>query len=186
MSEEERPSVSTGAGDSGFSSLAFGKPIPKDSPVFDLVGTLDELNSVLGICICYTQPDCIEYVKLVQHRLFDIGACIACNKEPSDDLKKFVSFLDKWGVELEKKIPPFQCFILPGGSVGASYYHFARTVCRRLERIEVKAIINEEHGKLYCQIINRLSDVLFILARYHNTAVNVPEIPYESKPNPPI
>lgn len=181
-----RPSISTGEGDLGQSSLGFGSKISKDSPIFEVLGTLDELNSVLGICACYTEKDCIDFLKIIQFRLFDIGSCIACKIEPSEDLRNFVSFLDKWGLELEKKIPPFQSFILPGGSFGAAHYHLARTVCRRLERMEVKSLIETEDGKLFCRILNRLSDILFLLARYHNTVKGISEITYQSVPNPKL
>ena len=179
--QSELPSISTCAGDTGMSSLAFGDRIPKDSPIFELIGNLDELNSILGVCACYCKSDVVEKLQQVQNKIFDISSCIACNYNPDNSLLSFVDTLNSWEIEYGKKVPPFKSFILPGGHFSSAYLHLARTVCRRTERSEVRCYLNHENGKLFCQILNRLSDFLFILARYQNVVNNVEDIPYVKK-----
>lgn len=175
LQKMELPSVTTAAGDNGTSTLVGGKRIRKDDPVFEFLGTIDELNSLLGVCNCYAQEDVKEQIQTIQNKLFELSGCIACDKPASDELKGFVKILEEWGCELDKKLPELHSFILPGGHVSASFMHLARTVCRRAERCGVHALPDRTD---FCQFLNRLSDYLFLLARFHNVANGVEEIKY--------
>ena len=183
--EPELASVTTKTGDAGTSTLMFGA-LPKDDPVFEFLGTVDELNSLLGVCNVYLSSEHQPKVLAIQHKLFDLSACIACNKKPSDALVEFVHVLERWSLELEKTVPQFQFFILPGGCQSASYVHLARTVARRSERSLVHAmnarkdIVDGETAQKLIPVLNRLSDFLFLLARYENVSRGVPEVRYES------
>lgn len=157
--------IYTRTGDNGSSGLADGTRIEKDHPVFDAMGDIDELNSVIGIMLSYSVPDAVQQCLAdVQHLLFDIGAeislpgHIAVNAAHVTGLE---TTLDKFNAEL----PPLKEFILPGGNPAAAACHLARSVCRRAERCLVKlnrhTVINH-HTLAY---INRLSDLLFVIAR---------------------
>lgn len=178
MEGEEIPSITTGGGDKGYTRMGNGDRVPKDSPLLDLEGTIDELNSYIGLCACHTAPEITEKLQHIQNVLFEVGACIACSKDPHQGLIDFIKTIEKWGYELEKKVPPFECFILPGGDVSSAHLHVARTICRRAERLEVKTYLNEKNGQLFCQILNRLSDFLFLSARYQNVVTGKKDIPF--------
>lgn len=177
------PSVTTTAGDAGQSTLMTGGKIRKDDSIFELLGTIDELNSLLGVCNLHVSSEQTTKIVAIQNKLFDLSACIACNRKPGEALTNFVHVLEKWSVELEKSIPPFQAFILPGGCAAASYVHLARTVARRAERCFVRSMY--EHSDLVgpelCPVLNRLSDFLFILARFENVTRGIPEVQYQSE-----
>ncbi|KAH0795424.1 cob(I)yrinic acid a,c-diamide adenosyltransferase [Histomonas meleagridis] len=178
---QKLPSISTCAGDTGTSSLGFGGRIPKDSLIFELIGSLDELNSLLGVCACYCEGEVVEILQQIQHKIFDVSACIACNYDPDETILSFVNKINSWEIEYNQKITQFKKFILPGGHISSAYLHLARTVCRRAERAEVRCYLDHKNGKIICQILNRLSDLLFILARYHNTIHGVQDILYIKK-----
>ena len=173
------PSITTCTGDSGTSSLAFGPRISKSDEIFELIGNLDELNSSLGICACYCVPDIAAKLQIIQKMIFSISGCIACNQKASNTLCEFINDLNRWETEYDKEVPEFESFILPGGHVSSAYLHLARTICRRAERSEVRCYLDKEDGKLFCQILKRLSDVLFIFARYQNIKNNVQDILYK-------
>jgi len=162
--------IYTKTGDKGKTSLWGGARVPKNHIRIESYGTIDELNSYLGV-VC----DQIENSKLrkqlltVQHRLFSIGSILATDpsKEmPTPDIKTSdVETLETWIDDLEKDLPPLKNFILPGGHTAASFAHVARCVCRRAERLVVA--LNEENTvhELVLSYLNRLSDYLFVLAR---------------------
>jgi cob(I)alamin adenosyltransferase len=103
------------------------------------------------------------------------------NRGPNEYLGQLPQQIEDWGCEIEKSVPPFDCFILPGGCESAAFAHLARTVARRAERCAVTAFSDDrEHGWLL-KILNRLSDYLFLLGRFLNTQSGTPEIKYRSQ-----
>jgi cob(I)alamin adenosyltransferase len=157
--------IATGAGDKGETGLADGKRVPKDSARIRAYGAVDELNSALGLCLV-ARPDAT--LQRVQRELFDLGADLALAKGGPRITKEHVARLDQELDALERALPPLKNFILPGGGEAAARLHVARTACRRAER-ELVALAGAEpvepHALVY---LNRLGDLLFLLARQAN------------------
>jgi cob(I)alamin adenosyltransferase len=156
----------TKTGDDGTTGLGDGSRTTKDSSRIEAVGTVDELNSWIGLLIAELQSDepLIEPLTDIQHRLFDLGGELAV---PGFQLIKaeMVSELEILCDQLNEALPPLKEFILPGGSKSAGLCHMARAVARRAERIIVTLSKEEAVGDALKQYINRLSDVLFVMAR---------------------
>ena len=156
----------TKTGDDGTTGLGDGSRTTKDSSRIEAVGTVDELNSWIGLLIAELQSDepLIEPLTDIQHRLFDLGGELAV---PGFQLIKaeMVSELEILCDQINEALPPLKEFILPGGSKSAGLCHMARTVARRAERIIVMLAKEEAVGDALKQYINRLSDVLFVMAR---------------------
>jgi cob(I)alamin adenosyltransferase len=174
--------IYTKTGDGGDTSLFGGQRVPKDALRIEAYGTVDELNSVLGIALADNPDDDIRAVLVqIQHQLFGLGADLATPRsvtrkhirrvEPRDSLR-----LEREIDRLEKLLKPLHSFILPGGSHLAARLHFARTVCRRAERVVVRLSRNEDIGEGMTMYLNRLSDLLFVLARYANQRADVTEV----------
>jgi len=177
--------IYTKTGDKGDTSLFGGQRVPKDALRIEAYGTVDELNSVLGLALSEsTNLDIREILTSIQTRLFEVGADLATPRsvekkqvrrvEPRD-----VQQLEKIIDTLERELKPLKSFILPGGSGAASKLHFARTVCRRAERVVVRLSRNEDIGEAIIMYLNRLSDLLFVLARYTNSISKVPEVKWK-------
>jgi len=183
--------IYTKTGDKGKTSLLGGTKVPKSDLRIECYGTVDELNSYIGLVSDHV-PDkhSKNILKEIQDRLFTIGSSLACDpvKEPLmkiPDLKEQdVELLEKEIDSLTEKLPPMKNFILPGGHVAVSITHVARCVCRRAERLCVNM---QEHEMsiepLIIIYLNRLSDYLFILARYVAHLLNVEEIPWKPRVN---
>ena len=156
----------TKTGDDGTTGLGDGSRTTKDSSRIEAVGTVDELNSWIGLLIAELQSDepLIEPLTDIQHRLFDLGGELAV---PGFQLIKaeMVSELEILCDQINEALPPLKEFILPGGSKSAGLCHMARAVARRAERIIVTLSKEEAVGDALKQYINRLSDVLFVMAR---------------------
>ena len=156
----------TKTGDDGTTGLGDGSRTTKDSSRIEAVGTVDELNSWIGLLIAELQSDepLIEPLTDIQHRLFDLGGELAV---PGFQLIKaeMVSELEILCDQLNEALPPLKEFILPGGSKSAGLCHMARAIARRAERIIVTLSKEEAVGDDLKQYINRLSDVLFVMAR---------------------
>lgn len=174
--------IYTRKGDGGTTALGGGQRVPKDSARVWAYGTVDELNSVLGVALAHGLCQRLtETLPAVQNELFHLGSDL-CFVE--DDKVKFkipqiearhVDKLEALIDELNEAVGPLDNFILPGGSVGAANLHLARTVCRRAER-DVAALTREEPvGPFVMMYLNRLSDALFVMARYENKMRAVPE-----------
>jgi len=176
---KRRMSIYTRFGDKGKTSLYGGKTVSKGSLRVDAYGSLDELNSAIGVALTEINELPIKKELLViQNDLFEIGASLASSIEN----KKFEGYLDKRVKDFEKqidslskKLPELKNFILPGGSKGSSFLHLARTVCRRAERrvteLSEKDLPAGRQEKVLPEIlvyINRLSDLLFTFARFIN------------------
>ena len=156
----------TKTGDDGTTGLGDGSRTTKDSARIEAVGTIDELNSWIGLLLAELPADeqLIEPLTDIQHRLFDLGGELAV---PGFQLiqAEMVSDLEALCDQLNEKLPPLKEFILPGGSKAAGLCHMARAVARRAERIIVTLSKEETVGDDLKRYINRLSDVLFVMAR---------------------
>jgi cob(I)alamin adenosyltransferase len=177
--------IYTKTGDKGTTSLIGGVRVPKNHIRIESYGTIDELNSYLGVVNDTTQHEKISvWIKEIQDRLFTIGSVLATapNKEISMKLPDVhvedVQWLEQRIDEMNEQLPEMRSFILPGGHLAASSCHVARCICRRAERICVAMLeLNEEVPDLVIQYLNRLSDFLFVLARFiahENGAADVP------------
>lgn len=156
----------TKTGDDGTTGLGDGSRTTKDSPRIEAVGTIDELNSWIGLLLAELPADepLIEPLTEIQHRLFDLGGELAV---PGFQLiqSQMVSDLEVLCDQLNEELPPLKEFILPGGSTSAGLCHMARAVARRAERVIVTLSKDESIGDDLKRYINRLSDVLFVMAR---------------------
>lgn len=166
--------IYTKTGDKGETALFGGQRVPKESLRIETYGTVDELNSVIGIVGSLTPKKEIEAIlERIQHDLFVLGADLATPLTKTSDKisrvqQSHVEQLERSIDLLEPKLQPLKVFILPGGSSVAAHLHFARTVCRRAERLTAKLSREEELGPAPLVYLNRLSDLLFVLARYAN------------------
>lgn len=156
----------TKTGDDGTTGLGDGSRTTKDSSRIEAVGTIDELNSWIGLLLAELPANepLIEPLTDIQHRLFDLGGELAV---PGFQLiqSDMVSDLEILCDQLNEELPPLKEFILPGGSKSAGLCHMARAVARRAERIIVTLSKEDTVGDDLRQYINRLSDVLFVMAR---------------------
>jgi cob(I)alamin adenosyltransferase len=173
--------IYTKTGDSGDTSLFGGQRVPKDALRIEAYGTVDELNSMLGIVRSDGAPEELDGIlEAIQHDLFDLGADLATPRPASKVSVKRITAKDVQALErfidgVDPKLKPLRSFILPGGSSIAARLHFARTVCRRAERVCVRLSRNEDIGEDVTVYLNRLSDLLFVLARYANVLAGVSE-----------
>jgi cob(I)alamin adenosyltransferase len=177
--------IYTKTGDSGDTSLFGGQRVPKDALRIEAYGTVDELNSMLGIVRADNHDAEIDRILSdIQNQLFELGADLAT---PRSVEKKVVKRIEPRDVQqLEKVIDavdpvlkPLRSFVLPGGSPLAARLHFARTICRRAERAVVRLSRNEDIGETVTVYLNRLSDLLFVLARYANQKARVAEVKWK-------
>ena len=183
--------IYTKTGDAGKTSLIGGTKVPKNHIRIETYGTVDELNSYTGLVNDYlTDIKSKTALKEIQDRLFTIGSSLACDpdKEPKlkiPDLNETdVTFLEKEIDTMNEVLPVMKSFILPGGHVAVSTTHVARCVCRRAERL----CVHMQQEKLFVEALvikylNRLSDYLFVLARYIAYEMNMPEIPWKPRIN---
>jgi cob(I)alamin adenosyltransferase len=166
--------IYTKKGDAGQTHLIGNVSKSKSDPVFDALGSLDELNSFLGVVVSFVDvtKEAKEFFLKTQNSLFDIGALIANPKSQDADfewLKDLTKEVEDHIDELTSELSPLKNFILPGGSKGSALTHYARAVCRRVERDLVKL----RPGNPAIPYINRLSDFLFTFARYNNLSEGV-------------
>ena len=178
--------IYTKTGDKGDTSLFGGQRVPKDALRIEAYGTVDELNSILGVVLADTTDERIcEILTQVQNQLFELGADLATPRLSNGPTVKRIKSKDARVLEkaidsLEVVLKPVRSFVLPGGAPVAARLHFARTICRRAERAVVRLSRNEDIGEGITVYLNRLSDLLFILARYANHAAGVQEIKWKS------
>jgi cob(I)alamin adenosyltransferase len=178
--------IYTKTGDKGDTSLFGGQRVPKDAMRIEVYGTVDELNSVLGIVLAENTNERIaDILTSIQNHLFALGADLATPRSADSKSIKRVEAKDAHSLEkvidsLESHLKPLRSFVLPGGSPVAARIHFARTVCRRAERAVVRLSRNEDIGESITIYLNRLSDLLFVLARYANHVAGVQEVKWKS------
>ncbi|WP_421775397.1 cob(I)yrinic acid a,c-diamide adenosyltransferase [Gracilimonas sp.] len=172
--------IYTKKGDSGNTSLFGGQRVSKSSKRIDAYGTVDELNSILGMAAAHGLSDKgAELIETVQQQLFVLGADLATPQSREVRIERIgnseVDFLENAIDEMEEALEPLKNFILPGGAEAGATLHFARTVCRRAERITVECRHEEEISEVAIMYINRLSDFLFVLARFENKEAGTEE-----------
>lgn len=176
--------IYTRTGDKGDTGLFGGGRVDKDHPRVDAYGDVDELNATIGVTRAHNTVSRIdEILGGIQRDLFSIGALLATpdrekmeqhlSKAVLNDerIKELESFID----ECDRELEPLKAFILPGGTVAAASLHFARTVCRRAERKVVGLARDTEIPSVVVVYLNRLSDLLFTLARFANKRAGSPE-----------
>lgn len=181
--------IYTKTGDKGTTSLIGGVRVPKNHIRIESYGTVDELNSYVGM-INDTANDVLvgEWLREIQDRLFTIGSVLATNPDKEVKMKlpdlheNDVIWLEQKIDEMNETLPEMRSFILPGGGIAASNAHIARCVCRRAERICVAMQQeNEPVPELIIQYLNRLSDFLFVLARYIAHKNGAEDIPWRAR-----
>ncbi|MCW3118471.1 MAG: cob(I)yrinic acid a,c-diamide adenosyltransferase [Chitinophagaceae bacterium] len=181
--------IYTKTGDKGTTSLIGGTKIPKSHLRIEAYGTIDELNSYIGLCRdLVSNEQSRKILSEIQDRLFTIGSSLACDpvKDPKmkiPDLKETdIALLESEIDIMNEKIPPMKNFILPGGHIAVSHLHIARCICRRAERCVVRLEIEKhETEPVILKYLNRLSDYLFILARYTGHQLGIEEIPWKAR-----
>jgi len=172
--------VYTKTGDGGRTRLAGGQEVDKDAIRVEAYGTVDELNSIIGLARVFIRKEentgkasdqLEEYLKWMQNKLFDIGGLLAT--APGQEFKNMpqvtaqnVERLEGWIDTCQEDLTPLKEFLLPGGGQVSGFLHQARTVCRRAERVCVKLSKEEAVDPVIIQFLNRLSDALFVLARW--------------------
>jgi cob(I)alamin adenosyltransferase len=181
--------IYTKTGDLGKTSLIGGTKVPKSNIRIETYGTVDELNSFIGLLNDHiTDHHSKQILKEIQDRLFTIGSSLACDpdKEPKMKLpdlnEKDVELLEQEIDKMNESLPEMRSFILPGGSLAVSVAHVARCVCRRAERHCVQ--MQEQQvfiDPLVIKYMNRLSDHLFVMARYIGHITDVKEIEWKPR-----
>jgi cob(I)alamin adenosyltransferase len=178
----------TKTGDDGTTGLLGGSRVSKDALRVAAYGEIDELNAVLGWCGVVLSPPLGERVQLVQSTLFQIGAELATMPKNSSKVTDVlideaqVRQLESWIDEATDQVPELKSFILPGGGEAGARLHVARAVSRRAERNVVTLSKAESVRPIVLQYVNRISDLLFVWARFANHQQNQPEVPWGSTP----
>jgi cob(I)alamin adenosyltransferase len=169
--------IYTRTGDDGGTALFGGGRVRKDHVRVEAYGTVDELNSVIGWTITQVEDATVgERLSRIQHDLFAIGADLATPPAKENRVRpqtpilplERVVMMERWMDEADAELPELRAFIIPGGSAGAAALHMARTVCRRAERTVVHLAEQESVNLDIITYLNRLSDLLFTLARLEN------------------
>ena len=179
--------IYTKTGDKGKTSLYGGRRVAKFDERVEAYGTLDELNSYIGIIVAKSEiAELNKSLNRIQKELFDVGADIATPHDINQKLKqvrvtdKEVNLLENEIDDWQENLPPLTNFILPGGSEVGSMLHHARVICRRAERRLVLAAEKFEISENAIKYLNRLSDWFFVLARTINKEQNKSEVIWES------
>jgi cob(I)alamin adenosyltransferase len=174
--------IYTKTGDAGTTALGGGQRVPKDALRVEVYGVVDELNSAIGVALAQGLcPRLQEVLPAIQNELFDLGSDLCFLEEDKGKVplpqieERHVKKLETLIDEMTTLLGPLQNFILPGGSLGAAHLHIARTICRRAERIATTLARQEPLGPYVLAYLNRLSDALFVMARYENRERNIPE-----------
>ena len=171
--------IYTRAGDAGETSLGDGSRVPKTDPRIEAYGAVDELNSLLGLALAGELPDEFRpWLEQVQNDLFDLGADLSVPLEDERERLRVtteqVERLEELCDLVNERLEPLKSFILPGGTESASRLHVARSVCRRAERLAVDLDGKGSVNPAALAYLNRLSDLLFILARAANEGTPEP------------
>jgi cob(I)alamin adenosyltransferase len=185
--------VYTRTGDKGFTKLVGGKKVAKDATRVEAYGTIDELNSVIGLARVFNDElkDSLkasqqldDIFRLLQNQLFDVGSELATPSDFSYEGMFQVGETEVKGLEqtidqLQKDLEPLNSFILPGGGKVGGFLHQARTVCRRAERDILRLSREEELSPWPLKYVNRLSDLLFVMSRWVSKNLGEPEYLWE-------
>jgi cob(I)alamin adenosyltransferase len=164
--------IYTRLGDGGETHLGDMSRVPKTHPRIEAYGTVDELNSQIGVTLTVAglPDDYAEWLRHIQNDLFDVGADIAAPEDPQRErlrvLPEQTEWLEQRCDEVNATLPPLKSFVLPGGTPPAAHLHVCRTVCRRAERLAIACGVGVNAEVV--RYLNRLSDLLFILSRGAN------------------
>jgi len=185
--------VYTRTGDKGETGLVGGKRVPKDSQRIEAYGTIDELNSIVGLARAFNEEKLEEgearqfldeILRRIQNELFDLGSELArpegltyegMHRTGEREVKELEKLMD----ECQKELEPLKSFVLPGGGKIGAYLHQCRTVCRRAEREILRLSRTEKIGEWPLKYVNRLSDLFFVLARWMGKRVGEKEYLWE-------
>jgi cob(I)alamin adenosyltransferase len=168
--------IVTRTGDAGTTGLGDGSRVAKDAPRIEAIGTVDELNSTLGVLLAEPLPaDVAQCLVAAQHDLFDLGGELSIPGHAAVT-DAHVTRLEAAVEQFNAGLAPLKEFILPGGTRAAALAHVARTVCRRAERRVVTLADTEAVGSAARRYLNRLSDLLFVLARVLNGAAGQADV----------
>lgn len=180
--------VYTRTGDDGTTGLGGGQRVAKDSPRIEAYGTVDELSSTIGAALALgLDPRLTETLTRTQNDLFNLGSDLCILQEDKAERpvpvieERHVEALERLMDDLAAELSPLENFILPGGSPGAAQLHVARTVCRRAERVTIALARLEPVGPFVVKYLNRLSDALFVMARYENLRQGIPDVLWNSR-----
>ncbi len=175
--------IYTKTGDQGQTSLFSGLRVSKDHPLIEAYGTVDELNSVLGVLCSSSQIPNNSWIKSLQNDLFTLGADLATPFLEKKTIERIgLSHIETYEQcidDMDKQLPKLTCFILPGGTHEAGFAHLARTICRRAERLCWPLHESKTINPNIPVFLNRLSDFLFVYARYVNHHNNVQDIEWK-------
>ena len=179
--------IYTRKGDDGTTGLGGGQRVPKDALRVAAYGTVDELNSAIGVALASgLVPRLAQVLPGIQNELFHLGSDLCFLEEDKVTFRipqigsRHVEALEHLMDELNEVVGPLENFVLPGGAPGAAHLHVARTVCRRAEREAIALARGEPIGPFVIAYLNRLSDALFVMARFENHQRGVPEPTWNS------
>lgn len=174
--------IYTKTGDKGQTSLVGGTRVSKDNAQIEAYGTVDELNSAIGI-VAGEDTVYVDFLQDIQHKLFNIGSVLASEGNLDFELptvsEEDILLIEKEIDRLNEGLPRLKNFILPGGSVLSAHTHLARCICRRAER-RVVTLENEEY-LIHIRFLNRLSDYLFVLSREYLRLDGKQEVIWQKK-----
>ena len=178
----------TRTGDDGTTALGTSQRVPKDALRIQAYGTVDELNSMIGLALAHgLSPRLAETLPAIQNELFHLGSDLAYPQEEGEKEiqvprieQRHLDALEKLIDELNQVVGPLENFILPGGSLGAAALQLARAICRRAERAAVTLSKEETINPLSLAYLNRLSDALFVMGRYENKQAGIDEPTWDS------
>lgn len=180
--------VYTRKGDDGTTGLGGGQRVSKDSLRVRAYGAVDELNSAIGVALAHgLSPRLAEFLASVQNELFHLGSdlCFIEEDKTKYDIpqieQRHLEKMERLIDELNAVVGPLENFILPGGSPAAATLHLARTICRRAERDAISLAHDDTIGPFVVSYLNRLSDALFVMARYENKARGIQEPQWDMK-----
>ena len=180
--------ITTRTGDDGTTMLGSGRRVPKDDPQVEAYGDVDELNSLLGVVLSRgPEPAVAEVLARVQSELLHLGGVLAMldpegtKKAPNLVKNRHVNRLGREVERFNADLGPLETFILPAGAETAALLHLARTVCRRAERRVVALGRERSLPPTLVRYLNRLSDLLFVLARWENRARGVGDVPWDTE-----
>lgn len=187
-----KPKIYTRTGDKGTTSLFNGQRVAKSDDFIEALGTVDEANSAIGLALSlmpinsYLQ-NTRDQLEIIQHALFDVGAALATPRTTSETKKvektrfdnEAIRFLEEWIDKMEEVLPPLHHFILPGGHPAGAALHLSRSLIRRAERCVIPLFEQEDVTESVLVYLNRLSDYLFVVSRFVNHFLQVPETSWE-------
>lgn len=180
--------VYTRRGDDGSTSLGGGQRVKKHSLRIEAFGTVDELNSQIGVALaCGLDAELTATLGRIQNELFHLGSDLCILEEDKKKIQvprieqRHVDALEKLLDKLSAELGPIENFILPAGTAGAAQLHVARTICRRAERMLVALAEQEAVGEHTIKYVNRLSDALFVMARHENKRGGVADVCWDSR-----